>query len=214
MKAANQVDACDRPVAIQVVRARSKAVKTGALARGTGLATLCGQMRRGPTAGRWVLLATTALAGAACTSHPAVPAFRSLAQLPDRGIAVPIPPPSALAIPEEPVEATVFGNIVAMDDVAAGTVVHVEDTVGGDYGSTEQGDGEVEFEIAGIDLLLLDHCLELWVESPDGRSSETSSYHAEVEVDDAGAPILDQDGKLVLLTADGCVGDAAGRAAR
>lgn len=145
----------------------------------------------------------------ACNAHPIVPAFRSIATLPDRGIAIPIPPPSVVTIPEEPVEAEVYGTVEGMDGldagVEAGTEVRVVDLVGGAEASTIlDEDGQSTFKIAGVSIVLEDHCLELWLETPDGRPSDVSQYHAEVEVDDAGAPILDADGRLTLTTYEGC----------
>jgi hypothetical protein len=121
-------------------------------------------------------------ASVACNVHEPRPAFRAGILIGDRGISVPLPPPSLHDAPKQEVE--IEGEIVGDDSVPAGTVVHVLEHVGGQEASTELVDDSNEF-VAGLFVDLTDNCFELWLETPDGRSSDQPAFfRAVITLDD------------------------------
>lgn len=118
---------------------------------------------------------------AACTVHEPRPAFRRGVFVDDRGISVPLPPPSLAAEPEQEVD--VEGQLPGEDPLEAGTILHIEDTDGTSVSSTEVDVDEEGFVVEGFLIDLTANCLELWLETPDGRESEHVQVHA-VIVDD------------------------------
>lgn len=127
---------------------------------------------------RLARFALTVLVGAsACASHEASPAFRRALVFDDRGISVPLPPPSLIDEPEQEVD--VHGTIEG-DPIAAGTRVHVEDTEGDAMGEVELAKGATSFGVSGLVVDLRRHCLEVWLETPDGRDSEPTYVRAHI----------------------------------
>jgi len=118
---------------------------------------------------------------AACTVHEPRPAFRRGVFVDDRGISVPLPPPSFMAEPEQEVD--VEGQVPGEDPLEPGTILHIEDLDGTSVSSTEVDVDEQGFVVEAFFIDLTANCLELWLESPDGRESERVQVHA-VIVDD------------------------------
>lgn len=115
--------------------------------------------------------------GLGCAVHDPRPAFRYAVSIGDRGISVPLPPPSLLDEPKQEVE--VSGEVDAQGEVAAGTVVHIVDLEGRDAVEVELPEGERSFA-ALMDIDLTANCLETWVDGPDGES-ERRHFRAELE---------------------------------
>lgn len=152
-----------------------------AWAGGTGFASLEGAgVHHAVPARRHPLIAAVvaALACAACAVHEPVPAFRRAVFIADRGISIPLPPPSLFEAPHQKVD--VSGQLQGDDQIAAGTTVHVID---------DRGNGETEVELAAgvasfqatLEIDLTDNCLELWAEAPDGSEGGHSLYSASIE---------------------------------
>lgn len=132
-----------------------------------------------PMARRITALATLTLAGVlcACVVHEPKPAFRAGVYLGDRGISVPLPPPSLVDEPQQDVE--VDGEVETDKPLAAGSTVHVVDLHSGERVEVELAAGSSEFT-ASLHLDLTDHCLELWVQTPDGEVGDRMQYRAEI----------------------------------
>lgn len=112
---------------------------------------------------------------AACAVHEPVPVFRAGVFLGDRGISVPLPPPSLLDSPEQEVE--VAGEVQSDEPLAVGSVVLVLDVRSGAETSYALDEDDGSFAVV-LPLDLRDHCLELWVEDPEGLQSPRSQYQA------------------------------------
>lgn len=134
-----------------------------------------------------------ALVLAACTTHDVRPAFRRSLGIDDRGISVPLPPPSLLDAPKQDVD--VAGYSHGPDEIVAGTVVHVEDTTGTAVGELELAAGQRDFVVEGLAVDLRDVCLELWLVAPDGAESEHLFVSAEITAEQA------------IVTSIGCAQD-------
>jgi len=120
---------------------------------------------------RSVALALTILVGAAaCATYEAKPAFRRGLAFGDRGISVPLPPPSL-------VEAEVEGTTEGKDPVVAGTKLHIEDIEGTAYAEVTLDAGETSFTVVDLEIRIDHHCFEAWLETPDGRESEHFFIH-------------------------------------
>lgn len=131
-------------------------------------------------------IATTLLlmllgATAACAVHEPRPAFRARVFIGDRGISVPLPPPSLTDAPQQDVE--VDGQLMGEAEIVEGTTVHVVDNVEGGRASVVVEANATGFT-AELFVDLQDNCLELWVEAPDGRESDRALFHTEVTPDD------------------------------
>lgn len=128
-------------------------------------------------------LALVALAVVACVAHEPRPAFRRGVLVDDRGISVPLPPPSLLDAPKVDVE--VAGTLPGADKLKDGTVVHLEDTEGDARASADVDVAKASFALDDITIDLTANCLELWLEAPDGRESQRTLVHAEIDGADA-----------------------------
>jgi hypothetical protein len=128
---------------------------------------------------RLVALALTLLATAsACAFPDPVPAFRRSVFIDDRGISVPLPPPSFFDFPLQTVD--VDGTTDGHDQIAAGTKLFVEDTDGDAYKQIDLGADATTFEVDGIAIDLTMNCLEVWMQAPDGRLSGRARFHVEI----------------------------------
>lgn len=125
-------------------------------------------------------VAVAGLCASACAQHGVRPAFRSAIVVDERGIFVPLPPPSFTAAPIQNVQ--LRAEIVGLDPIEVGTIAYVVD---------ERGPAEVEVLLeedavtfsAELEIDLRDHCLQAWLVAPDGAVSEIHRVHAEV-IDD------------------------------
>lgn len=133
----------------------------------------------------------------ACAHHEAEPAFRRTVFIGDRGISVPLPPPSLTAEPEQDVD--VDAQALGEDPVLAGTMAHVEDVVGGGTAELELTADAQHFTIEGLPVDLTDNCLELWLVAPDGREGDRILVHAVIVADDD-----DEDTLESISTVSGC----------
>ena len=104
----------------------------------------------------------------ACAVHEPVPVVRSAIFVGDRGITVPLPPPSLTATPEQEVE--VEGEIDGPTQLEAGTVVRVVDNRGSADVVYELSPDERTFSVT-MRIDVTDSCLELWLETPKGQRS-------------------------------------------
>lgn len=115
---------------------------------------------------------------AGCNDPAPVSAHRSAVVIGDRGISIPLPPPSVLQAPQQEVE--VQGALEGtVDD---GAEVRIVDTAGGDEASVSP-DG-MSFT-ATLEVDLTDACLETWVVDADGAPSERRTYSTRIEADDS-----------------------------
>ena len=129
------------------------------------------------------LIATIALlAFAGCAQHESRPAFRTSLRISDRGISIPLPPPSLLEEPNQAVD--VEGEIVGEDALSTAAVAHVMDLQGGEALSVDVPAGADSFVAQGLPVDLTDNCLELWLSTDDG-DSEHAFYSATVAEDGA-----------------------------
>jgi hypothetical protein len=113
----------------------------------------------------------------ACAVHEARPAFRSTVWIGDRGISVPLPPPSFYEAPHQEVE--VEGQVQHSDDLAAGTEIHIVDNVGDADIVVPLQQGESSF-VGRLELDLSDSCLEVWLVAPDGGEGDRSLYSTRI----------------------------------
>lgn len=138
-------------------------------------------------------LAVTAIwAGMGCAVHEPVAAFRSTVFIDDRGISVPLPPPSLTAAPVQEVE--VEGEIGDADAIETGAVVHAREVNTGVEVVVEL-EADASGFVASLELDLSDSCLELWVEQPNGRDGAPRTYSTSITVDDE------------IEVVEGCPGD-------
>ena len=137
------------------------------------------------------------LLAAACARHEANPAFRRSISIGDRGISVPLPPPSLTAEPEQEVD--VEADAIGDDPVLAGTVVHVEDVLGEGIAELELAADAERFVVEGVLVDLRANCLEVWLVAPDGRESDHALVHAVIVPDDD-----DEDSLESIVTVAGC----------
>ncbi len=124
--------------------------------------------------------ALAALAAAAvvpaCASHEWKPVFRRAIVFDDRGISLPLPPPSLTADPEQDVD--VHGVAQGDDPLPADARVHLLD-VDGVADVEVELDADGGFTAAGVPLDLRANCLEVWIESSAGESDHVL-VHAEI----------------------------------
>jgi hypothetical protein len=119
-----------------------------------------------------------ALGWAGCASHEPRAAFRRGVLIDDRGISVPLPPPSLVDAPL--VEVEVHGEVPGEDELVLGTRIHLEDLDGTARVSAEVDPAGESFVLEQIPIDLTANCLELWLEAPDGRESGRSHVHATI----------------------------------
>lgn len=115
---------------------------------------------------------------AGCNDPAPVAAHRSAVLIGDRGISIPLPPPSVLQAPQQEIE--VQGALEGIFD--EGSEVRIVDTAGGDEASVSPDGASFT---ATLEVDLTDVCLETWVVDADGVESERRSYSALVEADDS-----------------------------
>jgi len=139
--------------------------------------------RFGPTASTISRIALTlvgTLAIAACARHDVKPAFRSGVFIDDRGISVPLPPPSLTDAPKQSVDVAV--DIDVDDDLPGGTELTLVDNEG-EAERTVVLDDELSITLEGLEIDLTSNCLELWLTDGD-RESERALFHATIADDD------------------------------
>ena len=115
---------------------------------------------------------------AGCNDPAPVSAHRSAVVIGDRGISIPLPPPSVLKAPQQEVE--VEGALEGTLD--EGAEVRLVDRAGGDEASVAP---EGMSFTATLEVNLTDACIEAWVVDADGVESERRSYSTRVEADDS-----------------------------
>jgi hypothetical protein len=111
-----------------------------------------------------------------CVVHEARPAFRSAVVIGDRGITVPLPPPSFIDAPRQAVaiEGSLTGDAITTD-----FVVHIADIMGETELAVELPTNATNFA-ASAEIDLSANCLEFAVENHEGARSEPSLYHVEI----------------------------------
>ena len=130
-------------------------------------------------------LASTALLlslvfGTGCNSHLTTNPDAG-PQIGDRGISVPVPPPSLKLAPVQQVD--IEGEIGATAG-GQGTVVFLQETVRGLPGLFVAPEDDGSFLFEGVELDLTDNCIEVWTEDSEGQSSVVSFYRASIDDDD------------------------------
>jgi hypothetical protein len=115
----------------------------------------------------------------ACVAHDAEPAFRASVRVDERGISIPLPPPSLADEPEQEVD--VEGEVVGLSESATGLMVRVMDTAGGAELDVPLTAGEATFHGQGLAIDLSDNCIELWLVDADGREGEHAQYQAIID---------------------------------
>ena len=93
----------------------------------------------------------------ACATHEVEPAFRASVLIDDRGISVPLPPPSLVDEPQQDVE--VQGEVVGLEGDASGLVVRILDNVSGSELEATL-DADDMFRVEGLGIDLTDNCIE------------------------------------------------------
>lgn len=128
----------------------------------------------------------------ACVSHDPEPAFRASVLIDDRGISIPLPPPSLVDEPEQEVD--VEGEVIGLhEEAAAGLTVRIVDSMGGSELDVPLEDGSSAFRGEGLAIDLRDNCIELWLVGADGREGERAQYQA----------VIDESGTAVAVI-EGC----------
>jgi hypothetical protein len=118
------------------------------------------------------------LLATACNDPAPVQAHRSAVLIGDRGISIPLPPPSVLQAPQQEVE--VHGQLEGASD--EGAEVRVVDTVGGEQASVAAEGGVFT---ATLELDLTTACLEAWVVDAEGSEGERRLYSTQIEADES-----------------------------
>ncbi len=137
-------------------------------------------MRFSITPNRFALglaLAALGTLAAACNDPAPVQAHRNAVVIGDRGISIPLPPPSVLQAPQQEVE--VRGELEG--SVGEGAEVRIVDNDGGDEASVPaEGLGFT----ATLEVDLTAACLEAWVVDADGAESSRRLYSTVIEDDE------------------------------
>ena len=136
--------------------------------------------RLAPALARTALLALSLVYGTGCNSH-LITNPDAGPQIGDRGISVPVPPPSLKLMPVQLVD--IEGDLGAMD-VEPGTRVFLQETQGGLDGRVDTPEDDGSFFFEGVEIDLTDNCIDVWSEDADGNSSVHSFYRASIDVDD------------------------------
>ncbi|MEM9461597.1 MAG: hypothetical protein AAGF11_45960 [Myxococcota bacterium] len=137
---------------------------------------------------RSVLSAFVLFTLGACAIHEAEPAFRATAFIGDRGISVPLPPPSLVSEPQQ--EVHVQGSVFGLEGDGEDLRVHMFDQVGGASAEVPLT-ADATFQAEGLSLDLTDHCLELWVEDAEGQQGEHLTYRAVIGEDDQTIAVVE-----------------------
>jgi hypothetical protein len=133
----------------------------------------------------------TTLCLGACVVHDPEPAFRAAVLIDDRGISIPLPPPSLTDEPEQEVD--VDGEVIGLPEGPTSLVVHIVDGVGGAELDVPLAEGAATFHGEGLAIDLSNNCIELWLEDADGHEGEHAQYHA----------VIDASGQSIEV-AEGC----------
>lgn len=120
----------------------------------------------------------SSLALGACVAHDPEPAFRASVLIDDRGISIPLPPPSLVDEPEQEVD--VEGEVINLGAGHDGLVVRIADQTGGAELDVPL-DGSNAFHAEGLAIDLSDNCIELWLVDADGREGEHARYQALID---------------------------------
>jgi len=124
------------------------------------------------------LFASMVVALVGCNDPVPVQAHRSAVVIGDRGISIPLPPPSVLEAPQQEVE--VHGQLDGA--VPDGAEVRIVDTEGGAEASVPAEGGAFT---ASLEVDLSSACLEAWVIDADGSEGERRYYSTRIEPDDS-----------------------------
>lgn len=115
----------------------------------------------------------------ACASHDPRPAFRASVLIDDRGISIPLPPPSLVDDPEQEVD--VEGEVIGIAEDVDGLVVRIVDQAGGAELDVPLTDGNTTFHGTGLAIDLSDNCIEVWLVDADGREGERTQVQALID---------------------------------
>ena len=127
---------------------------------------------------------------AACAQATGEPAFRRSVFIGDRGISVPLPPPSLFEAPKQRVDIEV--EVQGDGSLPAGTELRIVDNEGEAETALMLAGDETEALAVGIEIDLTMNCLEVWLVEGD-REGEHALFTASI----------DTDGQTVLTT-PGC----------
>jgi hypothetical protein len=130
------------------------------------------------------------LAVAACNPHD-VYGFRSGLWVGDRGIAIPVPPPSLTDAPVQVSRVEGGFDVTAQEGASPPVVVELKDLASGAEASVEVDKLAGDFVIGEIVLDHTDNCLEFRIVLPDGRASDVEQYHTVIEADDRTVRVVD-----------------------
>ncbi len=123
-----------------------------------------------------------------CAQHEAEPAFRASVLIDDRGISIPLPPPSLIDEPKQDVE--VEGEVVGLA-APQGVSVVIIDNAGDAEAEIPLASDDGAFRASGLSIDLTDNCLELWLESADGEQGEHQQYRAVIDASGQGIDVID-----------------------
>lgn len=140
------------------------------------------------------VLSFIGIGASACAAHEVEPAFRASILIDDRGISIPLPPPSLIDEPEQDVE--VEGQVVGLDNDVGDLVVRIVDNVGGAELQAPL-DGDRSFRLQGLGIDLTDNCIEAWLESSSGE--EGAHRHFEAVISETGG-----EQSLEVVEVSGC----------
>jgi hypothetical protein len=126
------------------------------------------------------LLAMSLVFGTGCNSHP-VGGPDDGPQISQRGISVPVPPPSLTLMPVQRVD--IEGEIDGNAEVE-GTRVFLRETRRGVQGQYVLPEPDRTFFFEGVEVDLTDNCIEVWTEDTEAKSSLHSFFIASIDVDD------------------------------
>lgn len=135
----------------------------------------------------WVFGFCAAVAFSGCARHEVVPAFRAEVRVHDRGIFVPLPPPSFRL---EPIQSVQLGGTLEGQFERA-TEIRIVDELGG-ADVTVPVAPETRTFSATLTIDLREHCLAVWGETFALDATDTVWLHAEIVSD------------TELLTVPGC----------
>jgi hypothetical protein len=119
--------------------------------------------------------------GTACNAHP-LHGYDDGPQITEKGISVPVPPPSLKAAPIQHVD--IEGEL-GSGDPEPGTVVYLQNPYS-DLGAFVVADPDGTFLFEGVEVDLTQNCLEVWSEEPGpyGEMSVHSFFRAYIGDDD------------------------------
>ena len=130
-----------------------------------------------------IALVVMAVAGGACARHDADPVFRRSVAIGDRGISVPLPPPSLFDVPKQSVDIVV--EIHGDGELGPGVELRLVDN-DGDLDETLPLEtilvAPADLVLEGLPIDLTQNCLELWLTDGEVEGAHTL-YHATIGVD-------------------------------